>query len=112
MTLWRGSATLCELGSNCDNRAMRCWEFASIQATLDRLSRDARKILDEAGFGKAVIIASNDLDEHLIASLKKRGAGIGVWGVGTQDGDGRRTACHGRSLQAGGRSRFIGRLGL
>ena len=51
---------------------------------LDRLSRDARNILDEAGFGKAVIIASNDLDEHLIASLKKRGAGIGVWGVGTR----------------------------
>ena len=51
---------------------------------LDRLSRDARNILDEAGFGEAVIIASNDLDEHLIASLKNRGASIGVWGVGTR----------------------------
>lgn len=51
---------------------------------LDRLSREARHILDEAGLGKAVIIASNDLDEHLIASLKKRGASIGVWGVGTR----------------------------
>ena len=51
---------------------------------LDRLSRDARKILDEAGFADAVIIASNDLDEHRIASLKKRGASVGVWGVGTR----------------------------
>jgi nicotinate phosphoribosyltransferase len=48
------------------------------------LSQDARKILDNAGFSEAVIIASNDLDEHLIASLKKRGAAIGVWGVGTR----------------------------
>ena len=51
---------------------------------LDRLSRDARNILDEAGFAEAVIIASNDLDEHLIASLKRRGAAVGVWGVGTR----------------------------
>ena len=51
---------------------------------MTRLSRDARKILDKAGFSKAVIIASNDLDEHLIASLKKQGAAIGVWGVGTR----------------------------
>ena len=51
---------------------------------LDQLSRNARKILDEAGLGEAAIIASNDLDEHLIASLKKRGASVGVWGVGTR----------------------------
>src|SRR5690606_5638851 len=29
------------------------------------LSIEARKILDEGGFPKAVIVASNDLDEHL-----------------------------------------------
>ena len=51
---------------------------------LDRLSRDARDIMDEAGFAEAVVIASNDLDEHLIASLKRRGAAVGVWGVGTR----------------------------
>ena len=48
------------------------------------LSIEARKILDEAGFGKAVIIASNNLDEHIIASLKDQGARINVWGVGTK----------------------------
>jgi len=47
------------------------------------LSIEARKILDEGGFADAVILASNDLNEHLIASLKQQGAKIGVWGVGT-----------------------------
>ena len=48
------------------------------------LSIEARKILNEAGFPKAVIVASNDLDEHIIASLKEQGAQINVWGVGTK----------------------------
>jgi len=47
------------------------------------LSVEARKILDAAGFPNAVIVASNDLDEHIIASLKEQGAMINVWGVGT-----------------------------
>ncbi len=48
------------------------------------LSIEARKILDEAGFEDAVIVGSNDLDEHLIASLKQQKAAINVWGVGTR----------------------------
>lgn len=47
------------------------------------LSKKARKMLDEAGFPDAIISASNDLDEHLIASLKTQGATITSWGVGT-----------------------------
>ena len=47
------------------------------------LSKKAKKMLDEAGFPDAVISASNDLDEHLIASLKLQGAAINSWGVGT-----------------------------
>lgn len=48
------------------------------------LSIEARKLLDEAGFHKTAILASNDLDEHIIASLKQQGAKVAVWGVGTR----------------------------
>lgn len=49
------------------------------------LSIEARKILDEAGFHDTAIVASNDLDEYLIANLKnQQEATINVWGVGTR----------------------------
>ena len=51
---------------------------------LAALSIEARRILDEAGFPDATIVASNDLDERLIVDLKQRGATINVWGVGTK----------------------------
>ena len=41
-------------------------------------------MLDEAGFPKAKIVASGDLDENVIADLKQQGAKIDVWGVGTR----------------------------
>ncbi len=47
------------------------------------LSKQARKMLDEAGFPDAVISASSDLDEYLIETLKQQGAAITSWGVGT-----------------------------
>jgi nicotinate phosphoribosyltransferase len=47
------------------------------------LSREARKILDAAGFKDAKIAASNDLDEAEIVKLKRQGAKIDIWGVGT-----------------------------
>ncbi len=48
------------------------------------LSIEARKILDEAGFSEASIFASNELDENVIGSLKRQGAKINAWGVGTR----------------------------
>ncbi len=47
------------------------------------LSKEARKMLDEAGFPESTICASNDLDEFLLHDLKMQGAAIDSWGVGT-----------------------------
>ncbi|MCI9491336.1 MAG: nicotinate phosphoribosyltransferase [Dorea sp.] len=47
------------------------------------LSKQARKMLDAAGFTDAAICASNDLDEYLLHDLKVQGAAIDSWGIGT-----------------------------
>jgi nicotinate phosphoribosyltransferase len=48
------------------------------------LSIEVRKLLDAAGFPKATITVSNDLDEYIIQTLTNAGAPINTWGVGTQ----------------------------
>lgn len=47
------------------------------------LSKKARQMLDRAGHTEAIISASCDLDELLITDLKRQGAKITLWGVGT-----------------------------
>jgi nicotinate phosphoribosyltransferase len=53
---------------------------------LDRLSREARRLLDHAGLGRAKIFASGGLDEHEVAELVRAGAPVDSFGVGTQLG--------------------------
>jgi nicotinate phosphoribosyltransferase len=48
------------------------------------LSIEARRMLDKAGFPNAKIVCSGDLDEHVIADMKRHGARIDMWGVGTK----------------------------
>ncbi|SDX04187.1 nicotinate phosphoribosyltransferase [Marininema mesophilum] len=48
------------------------------------LSKAARQMLDEAGFKQTKIVASSDLDEYTIQSLKNQGAEIDAWGIGTK----------------------------
>ena len=47
------------------------------------LTKEARAMLDEAGFPDAEITVSNDLDEYLIWDLRSQGARIDSYGVGT-----------------------------
>ena len=53
---------------------------------LDRLSREARRILDHAGLGRAKIFASGGLDEHEVAELVRAGAPVDAFGIGTELG--------------------------
>lgn len=46
------------------------------------LSREARKLLDDAGWGSCEISASNSLDEYIIQDLLRQGAKIDMFGVG------------------------------
>src|SRR6266511_3434870 len=48
------------------------------------LSIEARRMLDRAGFTNAKIVCSGDLDEYAIADMKRHGAKIDMWGVGTK----------------------------
>jgi nicotinate phosphoribosyltransferase len=51
---------------------------------LDKLSRQVRAILDNAGLQDAIIFATNDLDEYRLAEFAQTGAPINAFGVGTQ----------------------------
>ena len=48
------------------------------------LSKEARRMLDEAGFPNAKVVVSNDLDEYTILNLKAQGARVDMWGIGTK----------------------------
>lgn len=73
----------------CVGQELRQRGFHMVGVRLDsgdlaELSIATRRMLDEAGFQDAVIVGSNDLDEHAIQELKRQGATIAVWGVGTR----------------------------
>lgn len=73
-----------EVGRRLEAQGRRLLGIRIDSGDLAWLSRRAREMLDEAGLTSTRIIASNELDEHLIASLKDQGAAIDVWGVGTK----------------------------
>jgi nicotinate phosphoribosyltransferase len=72
-----------EVGKRLRKRGHKLAGIRLDSGDLAYLSIEARKILNAAGFKGAVIVGSNDLNEHLIASLKQQGAAINTWGVGT-----------------------------
>ena len=52
----------------------------------DALSREVRRILDEAGLGYVKILASGGLDERQVDRLSRDGAPIDIFGLGTKVG--------------------------
>ncbi len=60
------------------------WGVRLDSGDLGALSVEVRRILDEAGFRDAKIIASNDLNEDRVGELVRSGAPIDAFGVGTE----------------------------
>jgi nicotinate phosphoribosyltransferase len=50
---------------------------------LGRLSIEARRLLDEAGFESASILASDRISEQRIREIKEMGGRVDAWGIGT-----------------------------
>jgi nicotinate phosphoribosyltransferase len=48
------------------------------------LSRESRKMFDAAGFPEVKIVASNELDEFVIDSIRDEGGRVDIYGVGTK----------------------------
>jgi len=70
-------------------RQLRANGFEMLGVRLDSgdlasLSKRARRLLDEADFRQTAILATNDLNEFLIQSLRLQDAAIALWGVGTK----------------------------
>jgi nicotinate phosphoribosyltransferase len=80
----QGVRHACEVGDWLKAQGHKLGGVRLDSGDLAYLSIEARKILDAHGFPDAAIVASNDLDERLIQSLKQQGAAITVWGVGTK----------------------------
>ena len=51
---------------------------------LSVLSHEARRMLDKAGLFRTKIVVSGDLDEYSISKLKRDGAPVDLYGVGTR----------------------------
>lgn len=73
-----------EVGRRMKARGQKFLGIRLDSGDLAYLSIEARAILDAADLTEAAILGTNDLDEHVITSLKQQGAKINVWAVGTR----------------------------
>jgi nicotinate phosphoribosyltransferase len=60
------------------------WGVRLDSGDMVQLSRDVRKIFDDAGFKEAKIMASGDLNEEKIRAIVQSGAPVDAFGVGTE----------------------------
>lgn len=83
-TLRSGVPHAIQVGRELREKGHELWGIRLDSGDLAYLSKEARRMLDEAGFPDAAIVASSDLDEWIIESLKRQGARVDLWGVGTR----------------------------
>ena len=79
-----GTKNAIEVGKALRSRGHELRGIRLDSGDLAALSIAARRLLDEAGFPDASIVASDSLDEYAITELRAAGARINVWGIGTR----------------------------
>jgi len=80
----QGARNAIEVGKSLRARGKSLIGVRIDSGDLAYLGSKVRELLDQNGFHKTKIVASNNLDENIIASLKEQDAAIDVWGVGTK----------------------------
>ncbi|MHC1744416.1 MAG: nicotinate phosphoribosyltransferase [Syntrophobacteraceae bacterium] len=81
-----GARKAVEVARELDDRGKSLAGVRLDSGDLVGLSREVRRILDEAGFAGVRILASGNLDEFRIADLLEAGAAIDLFAVGTRMG--------------------------
>ncbi|WP_179335200.1 nicotinate phosphoribosyltransferase [Winogradskyella costae] len=82
-TLKSGLPNAITVAKEMENKGTRLLGVRLDSGDLAYLSKKTRSILDDANLGYVKIVASNQLDEYVIKSLKEQGAPIDIFGVGT-----------------------------
>ncbi|OYD06179.1 nicotinate phosphoribosyltransferase [Paludifilum halophilum] len=83
-TLKSGVPHAIQVGRELKEKGYRLAGIRLDSGDLAYLSKEARRMLDEAGLTQTRIIASSDLDETTLLNLKSQGAKVDAWGVGTR----------------------------
>ena len=82
-TLRSGVPHAITVGKEMESRSHRLQGIRLDSGDLAYLSKQSRKMLDDAGLPYVTITASNQLDEYVIKSLQDQQAPIDIFGVGT-----------------------------
>lgn len=82
-TLKSGLPNAITVAKEMENRGDKLYGVRLDSGDLAYLAKKTRIILDEANLNYVKIVASNQLDEFVISSLKEQGAPIDIFGVGT-----------------------------
>jgi nicotinate phosphoribosyltransferase len=82
-TLKSGLPNAIKVAKEMESNGERLFGVRLDSGDLAYLSKKTRTLLDDADLGYVKIVASNQLDEYVIKSLKEQGAPIDIFGVGT-----------------------------
>lgn len=82
-TLKSGLPHAIQVAKEMEKRGDKLYGIRLDSGDLAYLAKESRRILDEENLGYVKIVASNQLDEYVIKSLKDQRAPIDIFGVGT-----------------------------